>query len=82
MEGMNLLVKVPQTGQATASPLVDARTRITSPASSTASTDNAENPENTTLTSFATSDTNDHDKPLPNPATDPTTESAPETITG
>jgi hypothetical protein len=50
---------VPQAGHGTTPPLVDARTTITSPASSTSSIDSAESPENTALTSLANSVTND-----------------------
>ncbi|CRK56829.1 hypothetical protein [Alloactinosynnema sp. L-07] len=62
---------MPQDGHATASPLVDARTTITSPASLTLSIDSADRPENTTPTSFAVSATNDHGKINIRPAGDP-----------
>lgn len=68
----------------TASPLVEARTTITLPASSTPSIASAASAASPVRTSFSVSDTTDHDKPESAPTHDapPTTEGAPEPLIG
>src|ERR1017187_931386 len=64
----------PQPGHATGPPALLARTRITSPASSTSSMISADNPENTVRTSVATSVMTDRDTPAHSATTGTATE--------